>query len=347
MAKIPLVPLDAWKSLYAEAARFEALQPWAMLSEEAFFGVENPVSGEMGYGCVLGKMGSFLALALYRGAEGFDIYQRLKNDDIPEDESFAAQNCLMAQFADRSELEKADRDVIKKLGLRFRGAQAWPLFRSHLPGYFPWHLDEKEAAFLAFALRCASDWVERISSGRLDPDERREKVFTYLVKAGAGTPSREFEVCWTDAPVYKPALPPPLNLDAGRMAKLLSTPLKRGGAWEADIYYLPAPIMDRDRPYFIRMVMAVDRGSGFLLPGGVEPPERPAHQAVADAVLGGVEQVGFAPSEIRVRNDNLSALLEPLAKALGARLTVGDLPTIRRTKKEFDKMLMSRGTRRQ
>lgn len=343
MSKIPAVSLDVWKDLYAEAARFESIKPWNILCEESFFGVQDPTSGQLGYGCVLGEMGTFLALAVYRGGEGFNVYQRLKNDEIPEDESFAAQNCLMAQFADREELEKADRDNIKRLGLRYRGVQAWPLFRSQFPGYFPWHLDEKEAVFLTCALRCASDWVERIASGRLDPDERPGKVFTYLLKVGDEKSAREFEVCWTDIPIYKSAPPQPLALDEKRLTKLLAKPPKRGGAWEADVYYLPAPIMDRDRPYFIRMVMVVDRESGYVLPGGVVPPERPAHEALADALLGGAEQMGCAPSEIRVRDDKLSALLEPMAKALGARLTVGDLPVIRRTKREIDKMLLRRG----
>lgn len=343
MAKIPAVSLDVWKDLYAEAMRYESIKPWNILCEESFFSVQDPASGQLGYGCVLGEMGTFLALAVYRGAEGFNVYQRLKNDEIPEEESFAAQNCLMAQFADREELEKADRDNIKKLGLRFRGVQAWPLFRSQLPSYFPWHLDEKEAVFLTCALRCASDWVERIASGRLDPDERAGKVFTYLLKVGDEKSPREFEICWTDTPVYKPAPPPPLALDERRLAKLMSKPPKRGGLWEADVYSLPAPIMDRDRPYFIRMVMVVDRESGFVLPGGVVPPERPAHEALADALLDGVEQLGCAPGEIRVRDEERSMLLEPIAKALGARLTVGDLPAIRRTKREIDKMLMSRG----
>lgn len=343
MAQIPVVSLDVWKGLYAEAARYESLKPWNILCEESFFGVQNPVSGQLGYGCVLGEMGTFLALAVYRGAEGFNIYQRLKNDEIPEDESFAAQNCLMAQFADRGELEKTDRDNIKKLGLRFRGVQAWPLFRSQLPGYFPWYLDEKEAVFLTFALRCATDWVNRISSGRLDPDERKGKTFTYLLKAGGEQPKSEFEVCWTDTPAYTPAPLQPSALDEGRLAKLMSKPPKKGGVWEADVYYLPAPIMDRARPYFIRMAMVVDRASGFLMPGGVVPPERQAHEALVDALLGGVEQLGCAPGEICVRDEELSELLEPLAKALGARLTAGNLPAIRRTKREIDKMLMRRG----
>lgn len=186
MAKIPAVSLDVWKDLYAEAMRYESIKPWNILCEESFFGVQDPASGQLGYGCVLGEMGTFLALAVYRGAEGFNIYQRLKNDEIPEDESFAAQNCLMAQFADREELEKADRDNIKKLGLRFRGVQAWPLFRSQLPSnsemqrsrggsvrpprlFFPSRIRPR-AVRTAFripapAYTCGPSWTDRLSRG--------------------------------------------------------------------------------------------------------------------------------------------------------------------------------------
>ncbi len=42
--------------------------------------------------------------------------------------------------------------IIKKLGLKFRGRDAWPVFRSHVPGYYPWHLNQDEARFLRIAL---------------------------------------------------------------------------------------------------------------------------------------------------------------------------------------------------
>jgi len=37
-------------------------------------------------------------------------------------------------FEDRDGLDKQDREVIKKLGLKFRGAHAWPMFCSYRPG---------------------------------------------------------------------------------------------------------------------------------------------------------------------------------------------------------------------
>ena len=51
---------------------------------------------------------------------------------------------LQASFEDRSELHDKDRQVIKDLGLKFRGRQTWPLFRSYRAGFVPWHLDADE-----------------------------------------------------------------------------------------------------------------------------------------------------------------------------------------------------------
>ena len=44
---------------------------------------------------------------------------------------------LQASFEDRGHLQKEDRDVIKKLGLKFRGANSWPMFRNYAPECSP------------------------------------------------------------------------------------------------------------------------------------------------------------------------------------------------------------------
>ena len=62
------------------------------------------------------------------------------------------QDCLMASFEDWEEIEPKDREVMKALGLKFRGRNAWPLFRSFLPGTFPWYLTAAEARYLTICL---------------------------------------------------------------------------------------------------------------------------------------------------------------------------------------------------
>jgi len=188
MIKTPDVSADAWKALYAEAAEFAALEPWDYFEDSTLFGVLDPAAGRMGYACVLGALGEMRALCVYRGAEGFDVHRRVRDGALnrPMD-VIAVQDCLMAEFADRAELDKPDLAVIRKLGLRFRGPQNWPLFRSHLPGCAPWHLTESEAVYLALALRRARDAAAKVLEGRLNLNEKPGQVFCY---AGAGPEAR-------------------------------------------------------------------------------------------------------------------------------------------------------------
>ena len=320
MANIPEVPLETWKLLYCEAQRFAQTKPWQRIEESLFFAVQDSVAGQMGYACILGSMGDFLALSVYRGAEAFHLYQDMLGEGASGNDDFAfKQDCLMAQFEDRKYVQDGDRKVIRELGLRFRGPKAWPLFRSYRPGYLPWYLDQPEAIFLSFALKCACDWTEKVSAGTLDPAERPGQVFTYLpTQASPG-----FENVW--APLPAAAARQPLALDTARLAKLRSSPLRKGGAWEAELVYLPARIMDRDRPYHVRLAMLVDRDSGFILPVTAEPPEKPAHQLLADALAQAIEETNCVPGEIWLRDKSCLPALEAIGRTLGIPVGVGRL----------------------
>lgn len=71
MSKIPKVALETWKDLCAAAVRFADRRLWDRLEDSSVFGVRDPVSGQMGYACVLGALGEMMALCVYRGDEGW------------------------------------------------------------------------------------------------------------------------------------------------------------------------------------------------------------------------------------------------------------------------------------
>ena len=48
--------------------------------------------------------------------------------------------------------EREDLGIIKRLGLKFRGENAWPKFRSYRPGFAPWFLEKSETTTLNAAL---------------------------------------------------------------------------------------------------------------------------------------------------------------------------------------------------
>lgn len=321
MTKIPEVALETWKDLYAAAVRFADRRLWDRLNDSSIFGVRDPVRGEMGYACVLGALGEMLALCVYRGAEGFEMHRRIQAGEIaPEmNDVIALQNCLMAEFTDREALEKADREIIKKLGLHFRGNKSWPLFRSHLPGYFPWHLSESEAVFLTVALRCADDLAARVATGDLDLDARPNHVFSYF-PASVQKGNADFETRWEACPTYRSEPIPIFESDPGRVSQIRARRPKPDSAWEADAFYLPAMITDRDRPYFVRFVLLAHETSGFVIHAVAVESEQSFSQALGGALLEGIEKHGRLPSEVHLRDPALVASLTPLCKTLGIRL---------------------------
>jgi len=128
----PVPSPEEWRALYGAAVAFRDLAPWRWMVDSNLFGVANPEDGTVGYGCVLGNLGQQFGLALYLGDDGLRGYLHLQSGAAwPTDGStLFSQHCLLASFEDRSMLEPRDRDMVKALGLRFRGANAWPHFRS-------------------------------------------------------------------------------------------------------------------------------------------------------------------------------------------------------------------------
>jgi tetratricopeptide (TPR) repeat protein len=339
MTKIPDVSADVWKTLYAEAAAFAALKPWDHFDDGMLFGVPDPATGRMGYACVLGALGEMRALCVYRGAEGFDVHRRMSKGEFnrrPMD-IIAVHDCLMAEFADREELAKPDLAVIRTLGLRLRGPQNWPLFRSHLPGCAPWHLSESEAVYLAVALRRARDAAARVIDGRLNLTEKPGQVFCYAREEDAAEP--EAETHWEPEPLHRPQPPAPFSLDAGMLSRLKNAALKADGVWEADVSRLPSALTDRDRPYFANNSVVVHQASYFILHSNISTPETAAPQALGEALLEAIEKSGLLPAEIQLRDEALAACLAPLGKAFGIKLKPGKLKAVRQVQREYEQYM--------
>ena len=170
-----------WKSLYEIALQFKEKKCWDWMWDSDLFGVQNPWTGEIGYCCIMGRSGEHFALATYSGTEGLDGYLRIANGEIPCDsfDVLEAQKCLMVSFEDRKFVQKPDYEVIKKLGLKFHGKNAWPLFRNYEPGYHPWHITKNEVKYLTLALQQAVDVALRFKDNPhlLTPPKNKESRY--------------------------------------------------------------------------------------------------------------------------------------------------------------------------
>lgn len=110
--------IQEWRDLYNAAIEFKKIECWNWMWDSDIFGVQNPVTGEIGYCCVMGRAGELFALTVFLDSEGLDGYLKIQSGEFnsfPED-MLNLQKCLTASFEDKKILQKEDFQVIKKVG---------------------------------------------------------------------------------------------------------------------------------------------------------------------------------------------------------------------------------------
>ncbi len=314
--------LTEWRRLYEAAARVKETAPWEWMTETDLFGVRNPETGELGFVSIMGALGEHLAVALYLGPESLQGFWHIHQEADPDcSETVLVLSHLQASFEDREELAKPDRDVIKKLALRFRGRQAWPLFRSYRPGYWPWYVEPSEARFLTCALEQVVGVALRFREdpALLEPPGDD----SYLVRVSS---KREGDLVWADRVEVLPPMEPqaiPVQMDLGEIGKAKRLPQGQR-TFEVDFFMFPARIGERGvGPYYPYALLVVDRDRGMVCGSELLAPEpslRAMRGTVPGALLDQFVKTGVVPRRIRVRSTSLVRLLQPLIDELGLDL---------------------------
>ncbi len=189
----------------------------------------------------MGAAGEHYAIGVYLGSEGLEVLLRIISGEFSQspDEALYVQKCLMASFEDRKYLQKEDLKQIKTLGLKFRGANAWPLFRNYTPGFVPWYLTGEEARFLTLALQQAMEVSLRFKNdhGMLVPPLRGHFFVRVPIKQDGG-------ISWKDK--WMEPLPPEredflaMHVDKTLLNRLKKAGLQQRGIWEVDFFFMPA-----------------------------------------------------------------------------------------------------------
>jgi hypothetical protein len=335
--------LKDWKSLYDAAIAFRKIEPWEWMKETDIFGVQNPQTGEVGYCCIMGELGEVLAIAVYLGTEGLDGYLNIRRGQIQYDDpdSLFIQNCLMLSFENRKLVQEDDREIINELGLKFRGKNAWPVFRRYEPGYFPWFLNRDEVIYMMNALQQATDICLRFKD---DAKLFRAPVKNhYLIRVAEEKNGR---VSWKDE-WRKPS--PPEKKDQGlykpvdevRIQRLKKTVKSTPAIWEIDFFYAPTPVLEVERPFFPYAIMIIDHDTGFILDMHLAET-RSYQKEFLEKFLNCIETTSVIPLEILARKEEVLKLLEIYASRLNIRLSrVKKLKNIDHARREMAKHLRS------
>ena len=323
-----------WAGLYQAAIAFKQAAPWQWMANEDLFAVENPYNGEVGYCSVLGIGGEEFGLGIFLGDKGLQYYARLMSEDTePEelDEKIMVPLLTML-FMDREELHKEDREVVRSLGLSFRGRNAWPLFRSQKPGYVPWLVEKDEVLFLTIAIQQAL-----VVAGQVFKYELRllkygtsDSVYTRCFRGGSWRGEwRKLKIPNQAATIVAEPVGP---LNEATLQLLCRRSRERSGCWELDIFVLPVPVRDASgRPYFPLGTLAVTHDLGIIVDSNLAQPWLTLAER-QNRVIQILEKTDQLPQEIWVKSRRIKEIMKPIVDALGIRLRVRSLRLLEEAK---------------
>lgn len=125
---------ELWLELYEIAEKIQKLEPWKHLWDMDLLVYLSKPLDDIFYCSVMGHGGMHKAIAIYQGEQIHGFFELAKNQ-MPEYMLLNYQECLMCNFIGRQETLPKNREIIKELGLSFRGT--WISFENFEKGYEP------------------------------------------------------------------------------------------------------------------------------------------------------------------------------------------------------------------
>jgi len=322
MAYLNAPSMEQWTRLFDITLKINDLKPWTWMNEADFFGLRHPETGELNLVTILGALGEYHSIIIYRGIKGITGFLEIEyaRENLKPEQLLEIPQ-VHVSFEDRAEMEPVDLEIIKKLGIKVRGSKAWPQFRSYRPGYLPWYIETDEAELLIIALEQSARISQRF---RADP-----KIFNL--------PPEEWLVCvmrsegghpvWEDVPMV---LPRPeqsgqisIPIASQTLAAVKNLP-RSDAALEISLTMIPVSIGKKDvRPKSGYALLMVEGESGII--AGVQVLEV---KTTLEDMWGSIPQhilmlfikSELLPKEIKVNTDLMAGLCELFAEELGIEL---------------------------
>lgn len=324
---------EEWRQLFEAAQEVKALQPWRWMTEIDVFGLIDPVTDRFCMVSVMGMQGEHLSIALYLGAEA--IHNILTVFQYGEDEHthelILTAHHLQASFENRDQIDRQDYQIIKQNGLKFRGKNAWPQFRSYRPGFGPFYIDREEARLLTLALKQTVIMAKRYgeNSDFFPPiDFENNNMLVRFQNEG------EWQAEIRPWP-KKEALSKTLEVSVdGELIQFMESLPVTPMTVEADCFImLGMSIGERgERPIIPYTMLLVDHESGMALGTEILNPAEGLNEMwgmVPELLLASLANAGVRPQKIWTSSSLLFQFMEPFAQELGIEIEmVFELPML-------------------
>ena len=293
--------MEQWAALHEVAQGIKAIAPWEFLWEDNFVTLNLPGTDELVYCSAMGAAGECFGIGIYPGNEALARmrYMARAAETAPPFAYMFEQKCLNCFFGDREELEKEERDILKELGIKYRGHNQWVYFRSSKPGCPPLPINREEAALLIEALQNMFMALKGYLEKKVELDfEKGETLYRFY--------DEEKKLWLTTGAKMPESLPfgmDTLCVDNEEFLAEMNAAKKTKQVLELDLVYLPMPVQEqRDGPIRMpRCFFACDAKTGRMLGQSMMEWDDEPEDALLDFLEDWIKAHG-RPAKLLARN---------------------------------------------
>lgn len=315
--------IEEWRKLFDLAIRFKEIKSWEWMDYTNIFGVQDPNTGTICYfnvADILGEDGKFYALALYPGDSGLISLLDILGERRDVEEQFYFSDIIVVQFSDRKFLSREDLEIIKTVGLKFRGRGEWISFKRMIPGRLPRTINKEEANLLLSTLEQAIE-ICLMFKDKPELKDRDEA----LIRTSKKT---DLTIVWKDTwfelgypeeelTIYNPS-------EVIETVKNIIKPQKSLEEWAIDFIFLPNPVKDDDEseeiyfPYLGVVMSNVTKAGINLEMYKYSREERLTYPV--ELLVNTIEMTNRLPRSVVVRDIDAYDVLLEITKALKVEL---------------------------
>ena len=327
-----MAELKLWQQIYSLCDELFSLKPWTILYEDELFAVKSPESENEYFISIMGSNEEVYALSAYEGAEALYQFWDLHNDEIElPPENIMLIPHMMVSLDNRENIPQKQRSVIKQLGLKYRGKQAWPNIERIIPAYLPDIPDDSHLHDLVFILEQSIHVIKRATKNKdfIYNETRHEDEYLFReAKPDNG------QWVWKD--IYKRVTVPTremkITYSKDKLASFKELPVG-DHELEMDFVMIPAPTKEKGgAPYFPFIFIIVDPNEGMIIDFEIMSPQPDFDSMLSslpETILGKIIQTDERPGVISYKSPYIEGIMKWIKKETGQEMEQRlDLPVL-------------------
>ncbi len=312
--------LEQWRELYKLGLKIRDMEPWNDFQDLDIIAMEIPEKKEPYFCSILGAGGQCFGINTFVGYEGLRNFLTIADSEnyMPLDYIMVEQSNLACFFGDKDIVPEHQIEVMKELGIKFRGKNKWIYFQSYKKGHMPAAMDGEEAEVLIVCLRELISAIKDCNKLQLTLNFDAGDVLVrrfYKEKGKWGTTKERLTQYLYGYPS--------LVLKDEILAAKLKRKTRIEEVLEFDMVYINVTIEDElyERPIRPKLLLLVEhyegliRGQHFFAPGSDEI------QAIMELLINYIMEYG-RPMEIYIRNPFIENILKHTCDICGIKLTM-------------------------